>query len=44
MNTDYIRLEKRARTRRTAVRTVTYILLVLWALVVLFPFTHWKGL
>lgn len=37
---NYIRLEKRARTRRTAVRTVTYLLLILWAAVVLFPF-YW---
>ena len=38
--TDFERIEGRARTRKLAVRTVTYILLTLWALIVLFPF-YW---
>lgn len=42
-NVDYIRIEKNARTRRKTVRTITYILLVFWALVVLFPF-YWMVL
>ena len=42
-NADYIRAEKQAKTRRTAVRTAAYILLTLWALVVLFPF-YWMVL
>lgn len=39
-NIDYSKIEKRARTRKTAVKTVTYILLAIWALLVLFPF-YW---
>ena len=35
---DFERIEKRARFRKTAVKAVTYTLLTLWALVVLFPF------
>ncbi len=42
-NVDYIRIEKNARTRRRTVRAVTYIFLVFWALVVLFPF-YWMVL
>ena len=42
-NTDYRKLERRAKNRRTAVRTVTYILLAVWAAVVLFPF-YWMVL
>ena len=37
---DYNRIEHRAHLRKKAVRTTTYILLSLWALVVLFPF-YW---
>lgn len=40
---DYSKLEKQARSRRTAVRTVTYVLLTVWAIVVLFPF-YWMVL
>lgn len=42
-NTDYIRIEKKARIRKKTVRTVTYILLAFWAVVVLFPF-YWMVL
>ncbi len=42
-NIDYIRIEKDAKNRRKAVRTVTYVLLVFWAAVVLFPF-YWMVL
>ncbi len=42
-NTDYIRLEKNARTRKKAVSAVTCVLLVFWAVVVLFPF-YWMVL
>lgn len=42
-NIDYIRIEKDAQNRRKAVRTVTYVLLVFWAAVVLFPF-YWMVL
>ena len=38
--TDFQRLERTARGRRRAVRAVTYILLSVWALAVLFPF-YW---
>ena len=37
---DYLRIEKSARIRRTVLKTITYILLSLWALMVLFPF-YW---
>jgi multiple sugar transport system permease protein len=37
---DYKKIEKKAKVRRTAGSTVTYILLVFWAIVVLFPF-YW---
>lgn len=42
-NTDYIRIEKNARVHKKAVRAVTYVLLVFWAAVVLFPF-YWMVL
>ena len=42
-NTDYIRIEKQARNRKTALRAVTYIFLIFWAVVVLFPF-YWMVL
>lgn len=42
-NMDYSKLEKQAKNRRTAVRAVTYALLGVWAVVVLFPF-YWMVL
>ncbi len=41
--TDYQKIESRARVRKAAVNTVLYALLVLWALFVLFPF-YWMVL
>lgn len=41
--TDYGRIERRAAARRRAVRAVTYVLLIFWAVVVLFPF-YWMVL
>ncbi|MBQ6592094.1 MAG: carbohydrate ABC transporter permease [Solobacterium sp.] len=38
--TTFEQIEKKARTKRTALSTVTYILMVLWAIIVLFPF-YW---
>ncbi len=40
---DYQKIEKAARSKKVAVKTVTYVLLSLWALVVLFPF-YWMVL
>ncbi len=40
---DYIRLEKKAKIKNRAVKTVTYVLLVFWAVLVLFPF-YWMVL
>ncbi|MDE6924278.1 MAG: carbohydrate ABC transporter permease, partial [Acetatifactor sp.] len=40
---DYIKIQKSARTRKTAGNVVLYVLLTLWALVVLFPF-YWMVL
>ncbi len=37
---DYSKIEKKARTRQRVVRTTIYVLLTLWAIVVLFPF-YW---
>jgi multiple sugar transport system permease protein len=37
---DYKKIEKKAKVRKNAGSTVTYILLVFWAIVVLFPF-YW---
>lgn len=37
---DYEKIEKQARTRNNALKTVIYILLAVWALIVLFPF-YW---
>ena len=34
MNHDYQAIEKKARTRRTVLRTITYLFLVFWGLVV----------
>ena len=40
---DYEKLEKRAAARKRVTRAVTYALLAVWALVVLFPF-YWMVL
>ncbi len=40
---DYIRLERRAKARNVVSKTVTYMLLTLWAVLVLFPF-YWMVL
>ena len=40
MNNDFDRIERASRARRATVRAVTYILLTLWALMVLFPY-YW---
>ena len=40
---DYLRIEKSARIRSCVVKTITYALLTLWALMVLFPF-YWMVL
>ena len=40
---DYIKIQKSARTRKTVGNVIIYILLVLWALLVLFPF-YWMVL
>jgi multiple sugar transport system permease protein len=40
---DYIKIEKKAGAKKSAARFITYILLVLWAIVVLFPF-YWMVL
>ena len=40
---DYERIERRARTGERVRKTVTYVLLTLWALLVLFPF-YWMVL
>lgn len=37
---DFEKIERSAKTRRTAVKTVTYVLLSVWGIVVLFPF-YW---
>ena len=39
-NTDYTKIERASRNRRLAVRTITYILLTFWALMVLFHY-YW---
>lgn len=39
-NVDYTRIEKSAKTRQTVRNVITYTLLILWAVVVLFPF-YW---
>ena len=38
--TDYGKIEKAVKTRETVVRTITYVLLIAWAVIVLFPF-YW---
>ncbi len=40
---DYGKIEKSAKTRKTVLNTVTYVLLVFWAVIVLFPF-YWMVL
>ena len=37
---DYDQIERAARGRRITVRTITYILLIFWAVMVLFPY-YW---
>ena len=39
-STEFERIEKRTRAKTAAVRTVTYLLLTVWAIFVLFPF-YW---
>lgn len=41
--TNYSKIEKDAKIRKRAVNTVTYIFLILWAVIVLFPF-YWMVL
>ena len=41
--TDYNKMEQTAQVKRKAVKTVTYLFLTLWGLVVLFPF-YWMML
>ena len=40
MSNDFDRIERASRARKTAVRTITYILLTFWAVMVLFPY-YW---
>ena len=40
MYTDYEKIEQSARRKQTAIKAVTYVLLSIWAIVVLFPF-YW---
>ncbi len=40
---DYIKIEKKARTRKKTGNIITYILLTFWAVIVLFPF-YWMVL
>ena len=40
MNNNYDQISREARTRRTVVRVITYALLILWAVMVLFPY-YW---
>ena len=39
-NIDYIKIERKARARKTALNVLVYTMLVIWALLVLFPF-YW---
>lgn len=39
-NTDYTRIERASRRRETAVKSVTYVFLTVWGIIVLFPF-YW---
>ena len=38
--TDYGKIEKAVKTRETVAHTITYVLLIVWAVIVLFPF-YW---
>lgn len=38
--TDYGKIEKSIKTRETVIRVITYVLLAVWAVIVLFPF-YW---
>lgn len=40
---DYNKIEKQAKVRKTTANVITYVLLTLWALIVLFPF-YWMVL
>ena len=40
MANNFDKIERASRTRRTVVRTITYVLLTFWALMVLFPY-YW---
>lgn len=40
---DYIRIEKKAKTKNNIAKTITYFFLILWAILVLFPF-YWMVL
>ena len=40
MSNDFDRIQRASRARKTAVRTITYILLTFWAVMVLFPY-YW---
>lgn len=40
---DYIRIEKKAKTKNKIAKTITYFFLILWAVLVLFPF-YWMVL
>lgn len=40
---DYIKIEKAARNRKTAVTALTYVFLAVWGIIVLFPF-YWMVL
>ena len=42
-NLDYIKIEKETRIRRRTVRALTYMFLIFWAVMVLFPF-YWMVL
>ena len=42
-HTDYRQIELAARRRRAVRRAITYVLLALWAVIVLFPF-YWMVL
>ena len=41
--TDYGKIEQNAKMRKTILNMVTYVLLILWAVIVLFPF-YWMVL
>lgn len=43
IRTDYTKIEKSAKTRKRTVTAVTYVLLIFWAVMVLFPF-YWMVL